>query len=358
MTRSITVRVPQARGTTRLDELLNETIPAELTRSRPDAAVSRSKIRRLIVAGAVSVNGRQERRPAASVSAGCAVTVRLDEEKLLFEKTPDDIEFEMTPERILFEDESIIVVNKPAGLPTEATMVADRDNLHAALKRYLLARDKTRNEPYVGLHHRLDRETSGVILFTKARADNAAVHDMFLGHRARKEYEALASRTDGDTRDRKTAARNADGANGAIGANGNPFAKGSAFTVENMLGRISSKSQAGKWGELASGGDPARTDFRILGSYREGYRILAMPVTGRTHQIRVHLSGCGLPILGDALYGGPRAFRDGTPIRRVMLHAARLSFPHPATGMELTVEAPLPEDFLGVLASLAEHSTN
>lgn len=330
MTRSITVRVPHARGTTRLDELLNETIPAELSRSRPDAAVSRSKIRRLIVAGAVSVNGRQERRPAASVSAGCAVTVRLDEDKLLFEKTPDDIEFEMTEERILHEDESILVVNKPAGLPTEATMVADRDNLHAALKRYLLARDKTRNEPYVGLHHRLDRETSGVILFTKARAVNAAVHDMFLNHRARKEYEALSSF------DGKTAARQ----------------QGAEFAVENMLGRISSKSQAGKWGELTSGGDPARTDFRILGSYREGYRILAMPVTGRTHQIRVHLSGYGLPILGDALYGGPGAFRDGTPIRRVMLHAARLAFPHPATGMELTVEAPLPPDFLDCLETL------
>lgn len=334
MTRVLTIPAHPSRKAARLDELLNETIPAELARKNPDASVSRSKVRRLIVAGAVSVNGRQERRPAATLRAGDSVTVRLDEEKLLFEKTPDDIAFEMSKDRILYEDSEIIVINKPAGIPTEATMVADRDNLHAALKRFLLARDHTRNEPYVGLHHRLDRETSGVILFTKTRAVNAAIHEMFLEHRARKEYEALAS---GARKDRA--------------CNVNP-AEGSAFSVENAIGRISSKSQAGKWGVLASGGDPARTDFRILGAYREGLRVLAMPVTGRTHQIRVHLSGYGLPILGDSLYGGPCAFRDGTPIHRVMLHAARLAFPHPVTGTELTVEAPLPADFLECLETL------
>lgn len=333
MTRVLTIPAHPSRKAARLDELLNETIPAELARQHPDASVSRSKVRRLIVAGAVSVNGRQERRPAATLRAGDSVTVRLDENKLLFEKTPDDIAFEMSNDRILYEDSEIIAINKPAGLPTEATMVAERDNLHAALKRFLLARDHTRNEPYVGLHHRLDRETSGVILFTKTRTVNAAVHAMFLEHRARKEYEALASRGRG--------ARDA-------------FGEGEEFSVENRIGRISSKSQAGKWGELASGGDPARTDLRILAAYREGFRVLAMPVTGRTHQIRVHLSGYGLPLLGDALYGGPTAFRDGTPIPRVMLHASRLAFPHPVTGMEMTVEAPLPADFLECLETLTD----
>lgn len=335
MTRVLTIRIPPSSPARRLDDILNEAIPAEIARFRPEAAVSRSKVRRLIVAGAVFANGRQERRPAAVIRPGTTITVRLDEDKLLYEKTPDDIAFDMTENRILFEDDSLIVVDKPAGIPTEATMVSDRDHLHAALKRYLRQRDGTRNDPYVGVHHRLDRETSGVILFTKTREVNAAVHGLFSGHAARKEYEALA------TDERSFTARS------------HAHAIPREFAVENLLGRISPKSQAGKWGEVSSGGDVARTEFVILDAFKVGFRVAARPITGRTHQIRVHLSGFGLPILGDGLYGGRRTLDDGYDIPRVMLHAARLSFPHPVTGTETTVEAPLPPDYAECLSRLS-----
>jgi RluA family pseudouridine synthase len=333
MIRVIRLRSPSSHTSVRLDDLLNETLPGEIAKQNPNAETSRSKIRRLIVAGAVMVDGRQERRPATLLRKNNTVTVTLDEDKFLFEKKPDDITFEMSEAAILYEDESILVVNKPAGLPTEATMVQDRDHLHAAIKRYLLARDHTRNEPYVGLHHRLDRETSGVILFTKTRTVNAAIHDIFLKHRIKKEYEALAHNNSYES--------------------GSSFEPGNMFFVENELGRITTKSQAGKWGAIASGGDPARTDFTVLEVYAKGLHILAVPLTGRTHQIRVHLAGLGLPILGDTLYGGPDSLPGGVVISRVMLHAARLTFPHPVTGMELMVEAPLPEDFHRCLAILA-----
>lgn len=333
MIRVIRLRGPSSPTPVRLDDLLNETLPGEIAKLNPEAEASRSKVRRLIVAGAVMVDGRQERRPATLLRKNCTVTITLDEDKFLFEKKPDDIPFEMSEDAILFEDESILVVNKPAGLPTEATMVQDRDHLHAAIKRYLLVRDHTRNEPYVGLHHRLDRETSGVILFTKTRAVNAAVHDMFLEHRAKKEYEALTLRP--------------------IDGSGIVPEPNFMFFVENELGRITTKSQAGKWGALASGGDPARTDFTILEACGKWLRILAFPLTGRTHQIRVHLAGLGLPILGDTLYGGALSIPGGFLVPRVMLHAERLTFPHPVTGMELTVKATLPDDFRKCLASLA-----
>ena len=331
---TIDFRQPQPRAV-KLDELLYAELHARLRAILGNSEVSRSKIRRLIIAGTVSVNGRQVRIPSANVPAGSAISVSIDTERLSFEKQPDDIAFEMTPERILFEDGDIIVVDKPAGIPTEATIVASRDHLHAALKRYLWRRDGTRNEPYVGLHHRLDRETSGVILFTKNREINAAVFALFEGHETRKEYEAIASLP-------PTVTSRADDER---------FAIGSKFSVDNRLGRISAKSAQAKWGAVCPEGSPAHTDFEILERYAHAVRVLALPLTGRTHQIRVHLSGLGLPLLGDALYGGPSAI-SGTAIPRVMLHARALSFPHPRTGVPLTVKAPLPQDFLACIETL------
>lgn len=321
----------------RIDDILNAELPGRLAPILGSETLSKSKIRRLIVAGAVSVGGRQTRNPASLVHSGHKIVVFIDTEKLTFEKKPDDIDFEMSSDRILFEDDAIIAVNKPAGIPTEATIVASRDSLHAALKRYLWTRDKTRNEPYVGVHHRLDRETSGVILFTKTRAVNAPVHALFEERIACKEYEALtAIAHEGTVRQR-------DGA----------LCPGYTFSVENELGRISAKSAQAKWGAVSSGGARASTNFEILERFSLALRILALPQTGRTHQIRVHLSGLGFPLLGDPLYGGPDHL-GGISIPRVMLHARALSFPHPVTATPMSIKAPLPDDFTNCLRSLAK----
>lgn len=308
-----------------LGEFLVLVLPGELAHISNSPEISKSKIRRLIIAGCVTVNGKQVRHPAFSIPKGSAIAVRFDAERFSFEKTPEDAAFEMTAGRILYEDEAVIVVDKPAGIPTEATIVASRDHLHAAVKRFLQTRDGTRNEPYVGLHHRLDRETSGVILFSKSRAVNAACHAMFETHAARKEYEAL------------TAVRG--------------LLPNEVFSVDNSLGRISAKSARAKWGAVLSGGAQAHTDFRVLERFDRGLRVLALPLTGRTHQIRVHLAGLGLPLLGDDLYGGPNTL-DGYCVPRVMLHARSLSFPHPVTGALVTVNAPLPTDYLECLEFL------
>lgn len=333
----ISIRQTRER-TAKLDEFLRIELPSLARQFTGEESLSNSKIRRLIVAGAVSVDGKQTRIPAAIVPQGSNVEIFMDTEKLMFEKKPDDIAFEMSADRILFEDDAIIVVDKPAGIPTEATVVASRDHLHAAVKRFLQTRDGTRNEPYVGLHHRLDRETSGVVLFSKSRAVNPACHDIFEGRRARKEYEALAAQEE-QSRAAKRFAQTADPA------------RGESFFVENQLGRITAKSAQAKWGAVSSGGSPARTDFEVLDRYRLALRVLALPKTGRTHQIRVHLAGIGLPILGDPLYGGAASIA-GKPVSRVMLHARALIFPHPITGVEMTVCAPIPQDIAALAAFL------
>jgi 23S rRNA pseudouridine1911/1915/1917 synthase len=303
--------------TCRLDILLREKLPP-LMQNLSQEDVSNSKIRRLITAGAVRVNGRQCRLPAELLYIGNSVSASIDSGKFFYEKQPDDIKFEITRDTVLYEDDAVIVVNKPAHFPTEATITEKRDNMHDAVVRWLWSESpELRNPPYAGIMHRLDRGTSGVLLFTKQRAVNSAVHDMFEQHTVHKVYRAVV-----------------------CGGN----ISSSEFCVDNFLGRITVKSSTGKWGIVpeSRGGLHAHTDFRLLGEgVLDGIRVLyieARPLTGRTHQIRVHLSLLGLPIMGDELYGGH-------PAERIFLHAQSLVFPHPITGLTMNVTAALPPCF-------------
>lgn len=308
--------------TQRLDLFLREKLPEVLehdVKALPE--VSNSKIRRLIVAGCVSVNGHQVTRPAFELRGTSQVVINFDPEKFFYEKQPDDIKFEVTDSDVLFEDENLIFINKPAFFPVEQTITGNRDNLHDAVVRYLWARKpELRNPPYVGIMHRLDRETSGIILFTKNRTVNKAVSDMFQSHNFEKKYIALVTKAE--------------------------FQKSGAaktFTVEKYMGRISGKAQAGKWGSVPEnkGGLYSKTDFKVLFDCNvENQQCVALECnlyTGRTHQIRVHLSESRIPILGDELYGGVKA-------NFLYLHASELFFPAgilPGYDSEVCIKAPV-----------------
>lgn len=319
--------VPQEAAGERLDVFLRrEVLPLFL----PDAKLSNSKLRRLIVAGCVSVDGRPCARPAFVLRAGSRVTADIDEEKLFYEKDPGDLDFVLEEKDVLFEDDCIIVVNKPAFLPSEETIVEGRASMHRAVIDYLWKRNPAlRNPPYVGIMHRLDRETSGALLFTKTRQVNKAVHDIFEGRQVRKVYRAVATCSDG----------------GRLKGRSLPY----SFSVDNYIGRVSPKSQACRMGPLSpeKGGLHARTDFTLVhAGEREGRRLCwfdCQLATGRTHQIRVHLSLSGFPIVGDTIYGGTQGFAANGG--RILLHARLLEFPHPLTGELVSCEAPLPPLF-------------
>ncbi len=293
--------------TQRLDEFLRKKLPAkvfEVTAGSQTGDISNSKIRRLILAGAVQVNGRPVLRPAFELRGNSSILVRFEAEKFFYEKQPDDLKFEVSAADILFEDENLIFLNKPHRFPVEQTITGNRNNLHDSLVDFLWHRSpELRNPPYAGIMHRLDRETSGVILFTKSRSVNAAVSEMFQKHNLTKQYLAVVE-------DAKI---------------GSPLDVNTQFTVEMFMGRVTGKSQQGKWGQLpeSRGGQYSKTDFRVLKRITvEGRPCLLIECTlytGRTHQIRVHLASRGLPILGDQLYGGSSA-------SRLYLHAARLAF--------------------------------
>ncbi len=320
----------------RLDDVVCERLCLLLKESA--AQISRTKVRRMISEGTVSINGRPVYTTTLSVKPEDRISVFLDRERFLREKKPDDIKLELSKNQILFEDDWIVILDKPAGIPTESTIVASRDSLHAALLRFLSARHApgraaSETPPYAGLHHRLDRETSGVILFARNPDANAPLHAAFEHHEVIKIYEALCSSPSGGT---------------------NPAGRASPeFTVSNMMGRVSAKSARAQWGELKSGGQRAETAFRILAQYPSGTHMQAMPRTGRTHQIRVHLAGLGMPILGDSLYGG-RTELGAHKIGRVMLHAMSLELRHPINGKRLCVKSPLPADFMECLERLGE----
>ncbi len=301
----------------RLNEALAEWLTNEL--GRP---VSKAKARKLIIAGVVFLNKRRVTIPSQALSPGTAIEAHVDIAKVFDDSVSRDKEFELTADRILFEDADLIFIDKPSGLPMHPTLDETRDNLFAAVSRFLGKRQGA-GKPYLGIHHRLDRDTSGVVLFTKSSRVNAAVAQSFSDHRIIKTYQAI------------TIARR----------NLKP-----KWTIKNYLGKASTKSRQSRYVSVDSGGDFAETFFRVIAEHAKGVWVEAIPKTGRTHQIRVHLSEYRLPIPGDDIYGDDA--RVGTAASRLMLHAVQLVLPHPISGHEVSVRSALPDDFLQCLKSI------
>lgn len=319
--KKVSFQTRPADGGKRIDQVLADRLPELL-----GSSLSKGKVRKLIVAGAVYLNGRRLRIASKTVLANAKVDAFVDFEKLAAEGPSKDRIFKMTAQHVLFEDEFLIVVNKPSGLPTQPTLDEARDNLFAAVKKFLAERERD-PQAYVGLHHRLDRDTSGVVLFTKKAQANAGVSELFSKHIAEKTYNAIS-----------------------IGPKLWPESWTQSWKVENYLGKDrNAQGKRSKFTAVRTGGDFALTDFKLLEKLHDSsYWIEARPRTGRTHQIRVHLSEFGLPILGDPVYN---ALRPAHP-QRLLLHAVSLTFPHPIHKNLISVQSPLPEDFLQCLRRL------
>lgn len=219
---------------------------------------------------------------------------------------------------ILFEDQYLVAVDKPAGLPSQPIMNSNRPDLFSLLKKQLSSNE-------IFLHHRLDKDTTGVVLFSKRKSINGALTEMFRQHQFTKTYCALTKNNSAE--DKNFSDKIAHG-----------------WRIENHLVARRKNGSSVKMFRTESGGDHALTDFKILAQSPEALWIQAQPQTGRTHQIRVHLLHSGHPILGDSLYGG-----KDSRVPRMMLHAQQLSFAHPANKKPILIQAPLPADFQGLL---------
>lgn len=302
---------------------------------------SRVLLRKAIQAGGVSIDGKGG-KPAYRLKPGQRVSFTLPE---LPREAPVPEEI---PLEVLYEDETLAVINKPADMVVHPSRGHWSGTLVSALAFKYDELSSVRGPERPGIVHRLDRDTSGVILIAKNNVSHARLADLFQTKKIHKEYFAIVSGVpsfDSDVVDL-------------------PIGHHPKNREKMMIARSDPEAKS------------AVTRFEVLERFRGFSTVRALPQTGRTHQIRVHLAHVGTPVLCDKLYGGfasltlgeiagkrgapakPRgedADFDAPILRRQALHARRLTFTHPETGKEITVEAPIPEDMRRTLEAIRKY---
>lgn len=283
-------------------------------------AISRGAIQRLIEEGFITVNGHPSKATHAP-KAGERIEVRWPEAKPA-EAQPEDI-----PLQILYEDEVLLVMNKPPGLVVHPAVGNEEHTLVNALLHHCKGQlSGIGGVARPGIVHRLDKDTSGCLVAAKNDEAHLALSSQFASRKVSKTYQAILcgelSRDQGEIK--AAIARHA-----------------------TQRKRMAVNEQTGR---------EARTSFKVLERLRGSTHVEAVIHTGRTHQIRVHFQHLGHPLVGDQTYGSRQNLRLGELVGyaapRQMLHAAKLSFIHPRTGKVLALEAPLPEDFVDALTAL------
>jgi 23S rRNA pseudouridine1911/1915/1917 synthase len=272
---------------------------------------SRGALRKVIELGGVHVSGRRCLKCGATVPVGAGVEVHLDGGPL----EP----FRLGEAQLLFEDDYLVVINKPPRIETQPTLARYRGTLYEALQVWLQRDNRLRHGQRleIGMAQRLDRDTSGVIVFSIHPLAHKELTRQIVERLAGKEYLAIVV--------------------------GCPTEKEGRFHSQLRRDRRSGRVQS-----FAEGGQEAITDYRVLESGGGLSLVHVVLHTGRTHQIRAHFAEAGHPLAGDRHYGGPLKV-DGRIFSRQCLHSWRLSLVHPRLGTKLTWTAPLPEDmaFLG-----------
>lgn len=290
------------------------------------AAVGPAEARELIARGAVWVDRLRERRPEVVPMPGARLVIH-------FPPTGSYDEIALAADDIVWEDAALLALNKRPGWYANYTPWDMRGTLPAALAAYLAARDGIAWP--IHFAHQLDRDTSGVLLVSKDPEINPAVQQLFLTGGIDKRYLALAL--------------------GVIAQDLIEVETGHGRGRHGLF-RVYPTAAIGQTLPFGAGRVRAmRTRFEVIARTDEATLVRATPITGRTHQIRLHLAHLGHPIVGDARYGADRPLSpalDGAPVSHHLLHAARLAFVHPRSGQPLTLRAPLPATWAPVLARL------
>jgi len=275
--------------------------------------LSRSQVKRLIQSGQVTLNGEPV-KPAASLSQGDRVVVQVPdapEAELVAEPSPLDV---------VYEDAQLLVVNKAAGIIVHPGAGRVEGSLLAAALAYrpdIVNADEYPERP--GIVHRLDRDTSGLLLVAATAEAQRRLRAQFKARKVRKIYLALVQ-------------GHLEPMVGAIEA---PIARDPHRRTRMAI---------------STDGRYARTEYRVLEHLAEATFVEVRLLTGRTHQIRVHFSAIGHPVVGDRVYGGRGAHRAAP---RQFLHSHRLGFTHPVSGEALEFTSPLPQDLQRVLDQLS-----
>lgn len=309
-------------------ETLSATIPDELAGARLDQALaqvfpqySRSRLTQWIREGKVMVDG-QAMKPKEAVAGGERV-------RLVAESMPavEAVAAEPIPLDIVYEDDALLVLNKPAGLVTHPAAGNWAGTLQNALLHHA---PELAGVPRAGIVHRLDKETSGLLVVARTLTAHKSLVEQLQARTVSRQYLALV--------------------HGPVVAGG---------TVEGNIGRhpVDRKRMA-----VVAGGKPAVTHYRVEARFAHHTLLRVSLETGRTHQIRVHMAHIQHPIVGDPVYGGRARVPAGASetlqaalrgFRRQALHATRLELEHPVTGELVAWEAPMPADMQALVDLLA-----
>ena len=279
------------------------------------ADLSRTRIKRLIADGEVTVDGLPS-NAGFRLKPGQSVTIRM----------PDPVPSHVLPQNIpidvIYEDEHLLVVDKPAGMPVHPGVGHPDSTLLNAVLGISPEIASVGGTQRPGLVHRLDKDTSGLMVIAKTDNAHRSLAGQLKNRTVDKGYLALVTGT----------------------------LHPAEAIIEAPIGRdpIDRKKMA-----IIEDGREASTQYRTIATYRRHTYVDVRPKTGRTHQIRVHFASIGHPVFGDATYGRP-----DSRLPRHFLHATSLEFDHPATGERVDFGSPLPDDLITVLDELhAEHQT-
>jgi 23S rRNA pseudouridine1911/1915/1917 synthase len=305
------------------EEILQKQIPIDLSGQRLDQALarmfpefSRSRLKSWILQGLVTVDGR-EMRPRDAVSGGEQISLTPQAEVSVSSK-PEPIQLD-----VAYEDEDLLIINKPVGLVVHPGVGNTRGTLMNGLLHHVASLEEL---PRAGIIHRLDKDTSGLLLVGKTLQSHTALVRALAAREIDRNYLAVCG--------------------GVLTGGGKIDAPIGRHPVDRMKMTV------------REGGKPAVTHYRLLERFRGHTYISVKLETGRTHQIRVHFAHRRHPLLGDQSYGGRLQLPAGASeelidtlrsFRRQALHATRLSFIHPRTGERVDQECPPPADFTSLL---------
>ena len=319
MSGNVRAEVPEGAAGSRADRFMADA-----------SGLSRAYVQRLISDGRLTSEG-QRVRARDPVRPGQVLMLDVPEIRVN-ELVPEDI-----PLDVVYRDDDVIVVDKPAGLVTHPAPGHDRGTLVNALLGLEAGKSGLGSVAGVerpGIVHRLDRDTSGLIVVARNDAAQASLQAQLKARRVRKTYLALAG--------------------GVVNAQ--------LGRIEKPIGRDPRNRMRMT---ISGDGKPATTGYRVRERFSRWTLLEVDLITGRTHQVRVHLASIGHPVAGDDTYGGTRtpssrrveARRALSSLERPALHAARLAFTHPASGERVEFEAPLPADIASVLHNLRESAS-
>jgi 23S rRNA pseudouridine1911/1915/1917 synthase len=302
---NLNITVPQEKQGSRLDQLLVDLLPQ----------YSRSYLQHQIKSGHIQINLERATKNSARVLAGQHITAHLMAK-------PIDAAWEADPSialSIIYEDEALIVVNKPAGLVTHPASGHPNQTLVNALLHHI---PHLESLPRAGIIHRLDKDTSGLLVVPKTLVAHTYLVRELATHKMKRVYQAVVK---GDVI--------------------------SGGTINAPIGRHPTQRQKQA---VVPHGKPAVTHYKIVERFNHHTLLTVQLETGRTHQIRVHMAHLNHGIVGDPVYGG-RTLVKVIPCRRQALHAYRLKIRHPMTHQVCCWQAPIPEDMQQLIQTLREN---